>query len=202
MIKDIRGIVFDIGQTLAYYPIPLNWSALYRPAFGYVAERNGLALTESDYGYIADTLAKYNTRINPREEEVSSDTIFTEIINGTSIPKDCLDAVREDFYSYFRTDVYVYEDAAAALRAKGIITATFSDVAYGMDNRYALEDIRDIIGLIDIPFTSNDAGFRKPNKTGLMILSGKMGIPVSAMMFVGDEEKDIKCALSAGAVSV
>ena len=34
----MKAIVFDIGQTLTYYPVPLNWSKLYRPAFGNVAE--------------------------------------------------------------------------------------------------------------------------------------------------------------------
>ena len=29
----MKAIVFDIGQTLTYYPVPLNWSKLYRPAF-------------------------------------------------------------------------------------------------------------------------------------------------------------------------
>ena len=32
----IKAVVFDIGQTLVYYPFPLNWSALYRPAFEHV----------------------------------------------------------------------------------------------------------------------------------------------------------------------
>ena len=32
----MEAVVFDIGQTLTYYPIPLNWSALYRPAFEHI----------------------------------------------------------------------------------------------------------------------------------------------------------------------
>ena len=44
----IKGIVLDIGQTLAYYPVPLNWSGLYRPAFESVAEKNGLQITEQE----------------------------------------------------------------------------------------------------------------------------------------------------------
>ena len=31
--SEIKAVVFDIGQTLVHYPFPLNWSALYRPAF-------------------------------------------------------------------------------------------------------------------------------------------------------------------------
>ena len=96
----IKGIVFDIGQTLAYYPVPLNWSSLYRPAFEYVAGRNKLNLTENDYQHIGSVLSKYNTRINPREVEVSSSRIFTEILDGTGIPADDLEAVKSDFFLF------------------------------------------------------------------------------------------------------
>ena len=48
----IKGIVFDIGQTLVYYPIPLNWSALYRPVFESIAQKYGLNITEEEYEYI------------------------------------------------------------------------------------------------------------------------------------------------------
>lgn len=41
----VKGIVFDIGQTLVYYPFPLNWSALYRPAFENIAEKNKLNIS-------------------------------------------------------------------------------------------------------------------------------------------------------------
>lgn len=201
----IKGVIFDIGQTLAYYPVPLNWSALYRPAFESIAEKNGFNITEAEYTHIANTLSKYNTRINPREREVSSDQIFTEILKGTAIPLEYLDVIKRDFYSFFRNEVRIYEEVPEtlkALRAKGIAIGTLSDVAYGMDNEYALADIGEVIELIDIPFTSNNVGYRKPSSKGLELLSEKMGITTTEMMFVGDEKKDIECALSAGAVAV
>ena len=95
--------------------------------------------------YIVDVLAKYNTRINPREIEVSSSAIFTEILNGTSISLEYLDVIKNDFYSFFRNDVKIYADAAETLqeiKSRNILIGTLSDVAYGMDNSYALEDIR------------------------------------------------------------
>ena len=201
----IKGVVFDIGQTLAYYPVPLNWSALYRPAFESVAEKNGLSVTEAEYAHIGHVLSKYNTRINPREVEVSSDLIFTEILNGTGIPLEYLDAVKRDFYSFFRNEVRIYGDAPEtlkALRSKGIAVGTLSDVPYGMDNAFALADISEVLEFIDIPFTSNDVGYRKPNRKGLEMLSEKMNVPPSEMMFVGDEKKDVECAINAGAVAV
>ena len=201
----IKGIVFDIGQTLAYYPIPLNWSSLYRPAFESIAEKNHLSISEEEYSHIANVLVKYNARITPREIEVSSDVIFREILEGTAIPMSYMDDIKRDFYFFFRRDVVTYDDVPDTLKVlkdKGIMTATFSDVPYGMDNSFALEDIREVIDFIDIPFTSNDAGYRKPNVKGLEILLEKMNIGPSEMIFVGDEKKDIECGNNAGVISV
>ena len=202
---NIKGVVFDIGQTLVYYPIPLNWSSLYRPAFESIAEKNNISISEEEYSHIGSVLTKYNTRINTREIEVTSDEIFKEIIEGTSIPMIYLEDLKRDFYSFFRRDVVIYDDVPDTLKflkEKGIMTATFSDVPYGMDNSFALEDIKEVIDFIDIPFTSNDAGYRKPNVKGLEILLQKMNIKPSEMIFVGDEKKDVECANSAGVISV
>ena len=200
----IKAVIFDIGQTLVYYPLPLNWSKLYRPAFESIAEKRKFNLTENEYTYIVDVLAKYNTRINPREIEVSSSAIFTEILNGTSISLEYLDVIKNDFYSFFRNDVKIYADAAETLqeiKSRNILIGTLSDVAYGMDNSYALEDIKPLLKYIDIPFTSNDTGYRKPNGKGLEILSNKMNVLTSEIIFVGDEKKDMECAKNAGAIS-
>ena len=71
-----------------------------------------------------------------------------------------------------------------------------------MDNSYALEDIKLLLKYIDIPFTSNDTGYRKPSGKGLEILSDKMNVLTSEMVFVGDEKKDIECAINTGTISV
>lgn len=201
----IKAVIFDIGQTLVYYPFPLNWSELYRPAFEKIAEKRGLNISETDYAHIIEVLRKYNTRINPREREVSSTEIFTELLSGTSVPAKYLDIIKNDFYSFFRRDIQIYPDATKTLKAiksKNILIGTLSDVAYGMDNAYALEDIKPLMEYIDMPFTSNDAGFRKPSGKGLKILADKMNVSASEMIFAGDEEKDIKCAKNAGAIPV
>ena len=188
----VKAVIFDIGQTLVHYPIPLNWSALYRPAFERIAEKYKLNITEQEYTHIGEVLTKYNTRINPREIEVSSETIFHEILNGTSISFKYSAVIKNDFYSFFRNDIQIYADAAETLRelkSENILIGTLSDVAYGMDNSYALEDIKPLLKYIDIPFTSNDAGYRKPNGKGLEILSEKMNVSTSEMIFVGDEKR-------------
>ena len=61
----IRTVIFDIGGTLVDYPIPLNWSALYRPAFESIAAKNGLVITGNEYEHIGKVLAKYNRKLCP-----------------------------------------------------------------------------------------------------------------------------------------
>lgn len=200
-----KAVIFDIGQTLVEYKNPLNWSKLYRPAFQYVADRCGYHFSEEQLQHAGDVLTKYNTRINPREYEVSSTQIFTEIADGVGLSEKDIGHVKHHFYSFFRQDIALYpvvEETLKMLVDKGLVLGTLSDVAYGMDNVYALEDIASIRKYIKYPYTSNDVGFRKPNIKGLEILAEKMHIDLSEMIFVGDEEKDVSCANNAGAYSV
>ena len=200
-----KAVIFDIGQTLVQYKNPLNWSRLYRPAFQYVADRCGYHFSEDQLQHAGNVLTKYNTRVNPREYEVSSTQIFTEILDGFGLPQEDVEQVKNHFYSYFRQDIALYPEVEETLKIlvdKGIMIGTLSDVAYGMDNVYALEDIAAIRKYIEYPYTSNDVGFRKPNTNGLETLAEKMQINLSEMIFVGDEEKDIICANNAGAYSV
>ena len=201
----MKAVVFDIGQTLTYYPVPLNWSKLYRPAFGSVAEKLGIQFTEEEYTHFGEVLTKYNTRINPRDKEYSSDTIFTEILENTTVDKSLMQDIKREFYSYFRVDTNVYpeaEDALKKIKEMGILTATLSDVPYGMDNELALGDIGPLIKYIDLPYTSNDTGYRKPCKEGLLMIAYKLGIDPSEMAFVGDESKDMECARNAGVKAI
>lgn len=200
-----KAVVFDIGQTLVDYRMPMNWSSLYRPAFEQIAKKYNYSFSEEQYQNAGNVLTKYNTRIHPRDYEVSSTVIFTEILNGMNIDLGEMKQIKESFYTYFRQDCSLFPDVEQTLKtlsAEGIKIGTFSDVAYGMDNIYALEDIASIIKYIEYPFTSNDAGYRKPCTKGLEMLSEKMQTDLSDIVFVGDEEKDMVCARNAGAYAV
>lgn len=201
----IKLVVFDIGQTLVEYDKPLNWSLLSEPALSLVAKKCGYILSREDIASAIDILSKYNTRINPREYEVNSDVIFGEMLRKWNKPVSDILKVKETYYMYFRQNCRIYDDVETTLiklKKLGIKTATLSDVAYGMDNIYALADITSIIEYIDFPITSNNTGFRKPNIKGLQILANKLNIKLSEILFVGDEEKDMLCANNAGAYSV
>lgn len=201
----LKGIVFDIGQTLVEYNRPLNWSELYRPAFEHVSDMCGYTFSNRHYEHAVQVLTKYNTRLNPRDYEVTSGQLFREILSGMDIPMEDMERVKFHFYSYFRQDASLFPEAEETLRElsdKGILLGTLSDVAYAMDNIYALADIGGIIKYIDYPFTSNDTGYRKPRAEGLTLLAASMGIAMKEMAFVGDEEKDMLCAANAGAESI
>lgn len=200
-----KAVVFDIGQTLVDYKMPMNWSKLYRPAFEHIADKYNYKFSEKHYQNAGRVLTKYNTRINPRDYEVSSTEIFTEILNGMDIALEDMKQIKESFYTYFRQECSLFSDVEQTIKTlseRGILIGTLSDVAYGMDNVYALEDIAPIIKYIDYPFTSNDTGYRKSCTKGLEILSEKMHTDISDIVFVGDEEKDMVCAGNAGAYAV
>lgn len=200
-----KAVVFDIGQTLIEYNKPLNWSKSYRPALERAAKACGINLSEIDFQKAVNVLSTYNTRINPREYEVSSNKIFAEIFEKLAISQSHFELFKSEFYAFFNNETSVFEDIIPVLKqlnANGIVLATLSDVAYGMDNEFALADINEIKDYIQYPVTSNDVGLRKPNTNGLLFLSEKMNIPLSQMVMVGDEEKDIICANNAGVYSV
>lgn len=180
-----KAVVFDIGRTLVGYNKPLNWSVLYRQALEHISNECGYNLQENDYQYAISVLTKYNTRINPREYEVSSTHIFSEIINGINVSISDMEQVKHLFYSFFRRDVTVYpevEMTLAELVKKEILLGTLSDVAYGMDNEYVLDDISSLMQYITYPYTSNDVGYRKPSIKGLKLLAEKMNVEISEII--------------------
>ena len=80
------------------------------------------------------------------------------------MPKEYLNMIKNDFYAFFRRDSRIYPDAEETLRelkSKNILIGTFSDVAYGMDNSYALEDIKPLLKYIDFKRTLDFASRTK-----------------------------------------
>lgn len=200
----IKAIGFDIGHTLISYRNPLNWRALYRPALEQAVRGCGVHLSEEMASTAVEILLRYNTRVNYREHEVSSATIFGEILNRWQLCLD-MDAVKTGFYSFFQADAAPYPDAADTLRAlrrAGMKTGVLTDVAYGMDNKFSLQDIATLSGLIDVALTSVDVGYRKPHRAGFQKLMTALQVSPVEMMYVGDEQKDIVGANRLGITSV
>ena len=109
------------------------------------------------------------------------------------------------FYSFFNADAEPYPetiDTMAKLKQRGIKIGILTDVAYGMDNVFSLQDIAVLSDFVDTAFTSVDIGYRKPNSAGYLKLLDSLGVSPNEMMFIGDEEKDIIGANKLGIVSV
>ena len=199
-------VVFDIGETLIDYGNPLSWVTLYRPALERVGQACGLELAEEDFLSAIEVLKHYNTRLYPRAKEVSADEIFQEILDSWHRPEGPRETAKREFFAFFKQncprpypDV---PDALAKLKQAGVRTATLSDVAYGEDSETALADIREIAAFIDLPLTSRDIGWRKPDGRGLLYIAERVREDVQNLVVVGNEEKDVLCARAAGAVPV
>ena len=205
IVMDIKAIGFDVGHTLIKYNNPLNWGALYPLALRKVMEE--CEITETDYRMQSaiSILNKYNTRVYPREYEVSSDNIFTEIFQAWEQEFDRIVKAKKAFYGFFQAGAICFDDTInvlTELTAKGIQLGFLTDVAYGMDNDYSLADIAAIKGYFKTGYTSVDVGFRKPNSAGYKMLLDSFDVLPFQMMYVGDEEKDIVGANNLGIISV
>jgi putative hydrolase of the HAD superfamily len=201
----IKAVCFDVGHTLIKYNNPLDWSSLYRPALEASATSCGFFLTEDMISRAVKILTEYNTRINPRETEVTSNIIFGEMMRslGRSLAEVRLFA--KCFYLFFNADAEPYPDAVRTLKMlkkRGLKTGILTDVAYGMDNEFSLKDIETLSGFIDYSLTSVDVGLRKPNPTGFIRLSEHLGVSRNEAIYIGDEEKDVVGAICAGMIPV
>ena len=77
----MKAIAFDLGDTLVEYAgVPLSWEAHYPEALGNLAAFLGLTTTPDRLARACAVLRRYNTRISPREGEVSFALILGEIM--------------------------------------------------------------------------------------------------------------------------
>jgi len=201
----IKAIGFDVGHTLIDYNNPLNWSSLYKPAIIKMLNECNLAFSENRIEEAISTLLKYNTRINYREVECSSDIIFSEIFDKWGEDKSVMESSKTSFYSFFQASAKPFDDTEPMLRKLkeiGYKIGILTDVAYGMDNKFSRLDIQSIEKYIDVYLSSIDVGYRKPNSKAFIGLSNALGVQAIDMIFIGDEEKDIKGANQVGMNSV
>ncbi|MDE6742898.1 MAG: HAD family hydrolase [Lachnospiraceae bacterium] len=201
--KKIKAIGFDVGHTLIKYNNPLNWQGLYRSGLEHAAAAANITLSEDMISAATDVLLKYNTRVNYREWETTSDCIFNEILKKWGLHTD-LYILKSGFYSFFKADAEPYPetiDTMGKLKQNGIKIGILTDVAYGMDNEFSLEDIAVLADFIDVSITSVDVGYRKPNSAGYLQLLDSLKVTPNEMLFIGDEEKDIIGAKKLGIVS-
>lgn len=203
----IGAIGFDLGETLIHNDgVPLSWSSMYRDALVGVGGACGVVADEAMLAGAEAVLSKYNTRLNPRVREVSSDVILGEVLAcwGTS-SEDYLATATAAFFSFFRQNVSVYDDVLPTLvelKRMGLRVGVLTDVPYGMGRAYVERDVASFAECLDAVLTSVDVGCRKPHPSGFLQMAGRLGVEPGRMIYVGNEPKDVAGARSAGMKSV
>ena len=192
----IKAIGFDLGGTLIEYKnVPFSWKALYREALILVAENCGILVNDELLKDAEAVLSKYNTRENPREEEVKAEVIFEDVFSVWEIEDDhLLQKATNTFFEFFQGKTELFEDTLStllSLKNKNIRIGILTDVPYGMSREFVNKDISLLNHLIDCIKTSVEVGLRKPNVKGFIELANCLGVHPSEMIYVGDEEKDI-----------
>jgi putative hydrolase of the HAD superfamily len=205
----IDGIVFDFGETLAFYEgTALNWSEHYRPALRGVAQACGIEVTAAGLDFGQELLGRFNTRVVPRTHEVAASEIFAELLDSWQPGRrELLDEAERAFFRYFQRRLTVYADTAAALAGlsrAGLPMSVLSDVPYGMNRSLFEQDLRDaqLADFFVSVFTSVDVGFRKPSPSGLLCVSRALEIEPERLAYVGNEQKDITAANEAGFTAI
>ncbi len=206
----VAAVGFDLGETLLFYrDTPLSWAALYEPALAQVARVCGLEPTPAQVAAGCAILRQHNTRIVPREREVPSDEILAAILAAWQVTADPgkLAAATESFFGFFQQRTACYPDTLpvlTALRSAGLPMGVLTDVPYGMPASFVRRDLRTvgIADFLDAVLTSGEIGWRKPAADGFTALATRLGTTPEKMLFVGNEAKDVRGAVRAGAWAV
>ena len=209
MSAKIRGVGFDLGETLIFYrDTPLNWAALYPEALRCIARPCQAVPTTEQLIAAGEVLTRYNTRIVPRTSEVPAEEILPQVLHALGLDAFAsLPAAIDSFFTFFQQQMCAYPETVevlTALRKQSIPIGILTDVPYGMPRPFVQRDLdrAGISGLFDVLLTSVEVGVRKPETTGYIALAAHLGLAPEEMIYVGNEPKDIMGANRAGLSSV
>jgi len=170
----IRAVAFDYGNTLTWSGMPLNWQQFYPAALTAALKAADVNITPAKLQAGAKILLKYNTRVNERDWEVTSDTVFTELFEQWGITaRSALQPAKDAFYSFFFTKTEVYPEAESVLKElkkKNIKIGMLTNTAYGADKEYLIGCTPQINRYFDVCLASTEVGFRKPHTSGFLQL--------------------------------
>ncbi len=205
----MKVIAFDLGDTLVEYEgVPLSWETHYPEALADLASIFESAPSRRHFERASAVLRRYNTRIHPREKEVSFSSILHELLLAFEHEQtvDELPSAAA-FFRVFRQKLRCFPDtcpALSALRNRGIRIGVFTDVPYGMPRELFLEDVSrtELVGYADALVTSRDVGFRKPAPATLTFLAEALSCAPRDLVYVGNEKKDVEVARACGCLSV
>jgi putative hydrolase of the HAD superfamily len=209
MNMKIRGVGFDLGETLIFYrDTPLNWASRYPEALRCVANSCNLAPTPKQFADAEQVLTRHNTRMAPRTHEVPAEEILSLVLHSWGRDAHAnLSAAVDAFFSFFQQHMCAYPETVqvlASLRKQGIPMGILTDVPYGMPRAFVKRDLEraGIAGFFDELLTSVEVGVRKPETAGYLALASLLGIAPHEMLYVGNEPKDVIGANLAGVIAV
>lgn len=201
----IKCIVFDIGRTLMeYIGMPNVWTDYYQTAFEFADKKLNLNLSSDDIKKAAELMRQCNPSVNYREEEILPETIFSDIKNQLGLDVDT-DTFISAFFGSFDFKAKIYDETVSVLKElkkRGVTIATLTDVATGMPDELHKSYFSELLPFFDMYVSSSNCGFRKPNPKGLADIANRFSLKSDEMLFVGDEQKDIKVAENFGCKSV
>jgi putative hydrolase of the HAD superfamily len=202
----IKAVAFDLGGTLIdYQGLPPSWAGYYEEAFDQVRSKLSLDLDKFQIEAAITALRKYNTRINPREIEYSSDYIFSEVTQTWKLSNHSVNDIACCFYRFFQKRARVFQEAPtilASLHERKMKIGILTDSPPGIPDELVREAAAFPGCRIDCLLTSPAVGVRKPDVGGYLRLTEELGTNTSECIFVGDEEKDILGANKAGMISI
>jgi putative hydrolase of the HAD superfamily len=206
-VTSIEAVGFDLADTLVHYAgLPLSWVHLYPDALSRVAAAISRQASGVDLVAGAEVLSRFNTRLHPREAEVTSDVVLGAVFAAWGLPPQSdFEGAKDAFYGFFRQTYAIYEDTLPALEylaGIGLKIGVLTDVPYGMDRRFVLHDIAGIAGHVNALVSSTEVGFRKPHPAGFALLADTLDVELGRMAYVGNEPKDIEGANRAGMISI
>ena len=196
----MRVIVFDLGGTLMEYEgMPNSWVDYYEQGFEKINTKYDCKKSASDISKSVDILKTFNPRVHYREKEYSPEFIFSNVLEHWNIDvavKDCI----YTFFEGLQLKAKIFLDTISVLeelRNRKYKIATLTDLPTAMPDELFKRDISELFKYFDLYMSSSICGFRKPNCTGLRQIAEYFNVPITELIFVGDEEKDRKTAQNA-----
>lgn len=196
----MKVVVFDLGGTLMQYAgMPDSWVDYYYQGFESIIRKYKCSISEEAVEKSLQMLKEFNPRMHYREIEYSAVFIFTKILGHWHIDipvQSCIDT----FWEGLKLEAEIYSDTLdilQKLKENGYVIATLTDLPSAMPDELFKRDISKLLGYFDYYVSSSTAGYRKPNCKGLQMIAEKFGIPITELVFVGDEEKDRRAACNA-----
>lgn len=196
----MKLIVFDLGGTLMQYEeMSYSWVEFYQQGIDAIIQKYNCNVSMEDIQKSVQILKDFNPRVSGREVEYSAEHIFSNALEHWNIDtpiKNCI----ETFWQGLKLSAKIYPDTIEVLKElkeKGYIIVTLTDLPNAMPDEIFKKDISELLSYFDYHVSSCVAGYRKPNCKGLQMISDKYGVPVTELVFVGDEEKDRKTACNA-----